>query len=183
MKRYYFRIYKRLKDVIFGRALMIFALSFLLSLLPSSILKTARWPWILIALASLLLAILAAVMARSSYVEVTDRGLEIKTLFGEIFVPYSDILEVSYGVFGKIFKPAQQNWSQRMFLEPFWFEPVVVIKPRKFLYDYFSLRLLFGKYLFEPEEKGLVLLVNNPLELSTRLSSILQELRLQKEKK
>ncbi len=181
-KRYSFLTHKRLKDTIFGRALMIFFISGFMALLPGSLLRLARWPWVMMALASFLLAILVAVIARSSYVEVTGEGLEVKSLFGEFFIPYGDIVEASYGIFGKIFEPARQNWSQRIFLQPFWFEPVLVLKLREFPYDYTSIRLLFGKYLFEPEKKVLALLVKDVPELSARVNSALQELRLQKEK-
>lgn len=182
MKKYVFLTHKRLKDSIQGWAFLLFAISSLLSLLPSSLLKTARWPWVLIALASFSLAILVSIIARSSHVEPKDKGLEIKSLFGEIFIPYDEILEVSYGVFGKIFEPVHQNWSQRIFLQPFWFEPVVVLRVEEFPYDYTNIKLLFGKYLFEPEKKVLVLLVNDVPELGARISSALQEKRFKKEK-
>lgn len=182
MKKYVLLTHKRLKDSIQGWAFLLFAVSLLFSFLPSPILRTARGPWVLIALASFSLAVLVAIIARSSYAELTDRGLDIKTLFGEIFIPYDEILEVSYGVFGKFFEPAHQNWSQRIFLQPFWFEPVVVLKLEEFPYDYASLRLLFGKYLFEPRKNVLVLLVNDVPELGARISSILQERRIKKEK-
>ncbi len=182
MRRHSLLTHKRLRDMVFGRAIIIFAVSGLLALLPPSLLRTARWPWVLIALASLLLAILVAIMARSSYVEAKGEGLEVKSLFGEIFIPYQDIAEVSYGVFGKIFEPARQNWSQRIFLQPFWFEPVLVLRLREFPYDYASIRLLFGKYLYEPEKKVLALLVDEVPVLSARINSALQEMRLRKER-
>lgn len=181
-KRYAFLTYKRLKDTIWGKALLIFTVSLCFSLLPSHWLKTPRWPWILMALASFSLAALTALISRSSYVEPAAEGLEIKSLFGEIFIPYDEIVETYYGVFGKIFEPAHQNWSQRIFLQPFWFEPVIMLKLEEFPYDYASLRLLFGKYLFEPGKRFLVLLINEPTELNAKISSILQERRLQKAK-
>ncbi|MCS7287311.1 MAG: hypothetical protein RMK30_07415 [Anaerolineae bacterium] len=179
-KRYPFLTYERLKDTIRGKALLIFIVSLCFSLLPSPWLKMPRWPWVLMALASFSLAALTSLISRSSYVKLAAEGLEIKSLFGEIFIPYDEIVETYYGVFGKIFEPAHQNWSQRIFLQPFWFEPVIVLKLEEFPYDYASLRLLFGKYLFEPRKKILVLLVKEPTELNARISSILQERRLQK---
>ncbi len=182
MKRYALLTYKRLRDITFGQATLLFVISLAISLLPSSILTMPRWPWVLIAIASFSLAVFVSLMAHSSYAQLTDKGLEVKTLFGEIFLDYDDILEASYGVFGKYFEPINQNWSQRIFLQPFWFEPVLVLKVREFPYDYASLRLLFGKYLFEPKKGVLVLLVKDVPELGARMSSVLQERRLLKAK-
>jgi len=180
MKRYALLTYKRLWEITLGQAVLLFAISFAISLLPSSILTMPRWPWVLIAIASFSLAAFVSLMARSGYAQLTDNGLEVKSLFGEISVHYDDIEEASYGVFGKYFEPIHQNWSQRIFLQPFWFEPVLVLKVREFPYDYASLRLLFGKYLFVPEKRALVLLVSDVHELGARISSVLQEKRLPK---
>jgi len=182
MKKYALLTYRRLQEITFGQAALIFVISFAISLLPSSILTMPRWPWVSIAIASFSLATIISLIARSSYAQLTDNGLEVKSLFGEISIKYDDIEEASYGVFGKYFEPIRQNWSQRIFLQPFWFEPVLVLKVREFPYDYASLRLLFGKYLFEPEKGVLVLLVNDVHELGARISSILQEKRLLKAK-
>ncbi len=182
MKKYALLVYRRLRDIIFWQATLLFVISFAISLLPSSILTKPRWPWALIAISSFSLVGFVSLMARSSYAQLTDKGLEVKTLFGEVSISYDDISEVSYGVFGRYFEPIHQNWSQRIFLQPFWFEPVLVLKVREFPYDYASLRLLFGKYLFEPQKGVLVLLVNDVHELGARMSSAIQERRLPKAK-
>ena len=179
MKKHHFLLYKRLREMLLTPALLIFIVALAAALLPSPALKARRGIWFLLAGASFLLTILIWLVSRSGYVQVAEEGLEVKSLLGEINIPYKAIESVSLTVFGKVFEPARQNFSQRMFLHPFWFETVLALKLKEFPFSPLGVRLLFGKYLYEPRKKILALLVEDWQELNLKVNASLERRRLE----
>ncbi|HDN79770.1 MAG: hypothetical protein DRI61_04110 [Chloroflexi bacterium] len=177
MKKHYFLIPRHLQEVIHLPSLLIFAISLAVVLVPSSIVETNRWAWSVIAVASLLLKLFTKLISHFAYVEAGEDNLQIRSLLGEIIIPYENIANSYLSMFGKIFEPAKQTWSQRLFLHPFWFKTVIVLEPGEFPFSYKGVRLLFGKYLFEPRKKVLALLVTDWQELNLRISAALEKKR------
>ena len=176
-KKYRFVTYRRLKESIFTPALLIAIVSLLLAFLPNPPLRSSRWLWGVIAGASLLLCLWLVIIERAAGVQVSERGIRVSSLLGSIEIPYDEIEDVSLSIFGKVFDPAEQSFSQRIFLHPLWFETVLVLKLKKFPYSYGSLRALFGKYLFEPRKNVVALAVEDWQELNVHISGAIEEKR------
>jgi len=171
--------YRRFQQMLFTPLMLLLLTSSALYVLPIPAFMNYRTYWLIIALVALVTLILCILMRRCSYVVLGEQGIEIKGLFRHLTVPYNQVKCTRLDVFGRLFRPEKQNWSQRSFLEPFWGETVVVVELKKLPLEEGLIRLLFGKYLFEPERKSLVLLVDNWIMLRTKLDAVLEQKRLE----
>lgn len=136
-------------------------------------------PWdVAIALSTLLtlaITLFAWIARRLAYVEVRPTHIRLVTPLLRLVISYRRLRRAYTARFADLFPPATFKWADKRFLEPFFRRTVVVLEMHGYPLPPTLLRLFLPATMFSPREDGLVLLVDDWMELSTALDSHRQQ--------
>jgi hypothetical protein len=121
------------------------------------------------------LTLLSPILA---YVQILDDHLRLQTPIYRLKVPYEHILNTRPVEVQKMFPPSKLSSNQRSILRPFYGRTALAIDLQGLPPPNFLLRLFFHRFTFSPDTLGLVLLVEDWLGLSRRLTTKVDEWRM-----
>jgi hypothetical protein len=115
---------------------------------------------------------------RQAYVQPRDDHLRVQTPVFRLKIRYKQIINTRPVKMGRIFSPTSLPMGQRRFLSPLFGLTALTIdlneQPRFLAFH----RLFFHQFMFSPDTPGLVLLVEDWIELSQTLSSRIDAWRM-----
>jgi hypothetical protein len=117
------------------------------------------------------LALLVFLIRNMTYVQASQDHLRLMTPFLRLNISYRRIRTVQPVEFQRLFPPQKASWAQRRFLQPFYGMTVLAVELTDYPLNPALLRLFLPQSMFSPRTKGLVLVVNDWLALSTELSN------------
>jgi hypothetical protein len=124
---------------------------------------------------------LYGLMARGmAYVQCFPRYLRIQTPILPLNISYRRIEETRLVQIGKVFSFEQEKAARRTWPETYWGMTAVTIDLNSLPANEKWLRLWFDRYLFSPETRGFVFLVEDWQEFSRQLNAALGRYRAQR---
>lgn len=119
------------------------------------------------------LAFLLFLMRGMGYVQAGPDHLRVMTPFLRLKISYRRIRTTHPAEFSHLFPPSKSKWADRRLLEPFYGKTVLVVELGQFPISQSVLHLFLPRVMFSPQAKGLVLVVQDWMALSTELESYL----------
>jgi hypothetical protein len=161
-------VYRRLFQMWFWPSLLLLAAAVLLLILDP--LDLGEWRWVLIPvvlIASLLTVF--AIMARMTYVQAHPRALRLRTPLLPMVISYGRLNTIRTTPFKAQYPPEQLSWSQRRLAEKLYGRTSLLVELNSYPLSPRILSLLLGRFLLPLNSTGLVLLVEEWLQLSNEI--------------
>lgn len=156
--------YRRLFGMWFWPSLWLLVASAILLALDPLLLGRWRWAWIPLILVTGCL-IVYAVMARAAYVCADPGALCIRAPLLPLAISYGSLKTTRTTPFRAQYPPERLSWSQRQLAKSLYGRTCLLIELDNYPVSRRKLALL-GRFLFPVDSTGIVLLVENWLQLS-----------------
>jgi hypothetical protein len=141
-------------------------------LLPPSIAQSnLRHLALIPAFAGIVLALYGALARSRSSVTLRAKSLRIRTAFYPLVVSYKRIDDISSIPITDLFEKRKERAARRTWPRGYWGMTAVVVELKSYPLSERWLRLWIDKYLFIPNGKGFVFLVDEWMTLSNQLES------------
>jgi len=112
-----------------------------------------------------------ALLARQAHVSCHPNRFTIHTPFYPVAFSYSRIEMIRPVLFHSIYPPEKEKSARRNLYQTIWGKTVIVVTLKSFPLPLWWIRLWFHPYLLHPEEKALILPVEDWMGLSRQLES------------
>ena len=133
---------------------------------------TANNLWIMAgAIVLILIGILSFIARYFNYVQPFPTHIKLVTPLLRLNISYKRVVSVRSADLGKLFPARQQSWGQRQFLDPFYGMTAVTLNLKGYPLSLTVLKLFLPHYIFSPDYKGFVFLVQDWMALSTEFDS------------
>jgi hypothetical protein len=106
-----------------------------------------------------------------AYVQVHPSYLKIATPFLRLKISFCRMKSIHPALVQQLFPTKEAGWSQRSFLEPLYGKTAIVFELNGYPLDPILLRFFLPVQMFSPASTGLVILVNDWMQLSTEFDS------------
>jgi hypothetical protein len=143
-----------------------------------------RWPgpalsgWLLAGgLAALMYTSFNLLSSHWAWVQAYHDHIRLRTPIYRLNISYRRVLNIRPVAFSKIFPPSEWGPSDRRLLEPYRGATALSVDLHGWPLHPILLRLFFSRYFFSPETTGIVLLVEDWMDLSNTIHAGLQAWR------
>ncbi len=161
-------VYQRVYDMWFWPALLVFAGTVALLVLQPPLLGDVVWAFVPVTLITAGLAFYA-LLARFATVQAHPKALRIRTHFFPLVISYGRLNVIRTTPFKVHYPPDKLSWSQRRVVEKLYGHTCILVELRGYPVSRLMLRLLVNRFLLPPNMDGLVLLVQDWLQLSNEI--------------
>jgi hypothetical protein len=160
--------YRRLFQMWFWPSLLLLAAAAALLVLDP--LGLGEWRWVLapVVLIAGMLTVFA-LMARAAYVQAHPRALRLRTPLLPMVISYGRLNTIRTTPFKAQYPPEQLSWSQRQLAEKLYGRTCLLVELTGYPVSRRILALLLGRFLLPLNSTGLVLLVEEWLQLSNEI--------------
>lgn len=114
----------------------------------------------------LTIAAFALLSRKAAYVQAYTDHFRLVTPFLRLKISYRRLTGVRATQFQSLFAPQRLNFFERGALQPFYSATVVLVELSAYPLGKHTMRLFLPKRIFSPDQKGLVLLVDDWMSLS-----------------
>jgi hypothetical protein len=166
--RFTLLVYRRLFQMWFWPSLLLLAAAITLLVLDPLGLGERRWVLAPVVLIAGLLTV-SAIMARMAYVQAHPRALRLRTPLLPVVISYGRLNTVRTTPFKAQYPPEQLSWSQRQLAEKLYGRTCLLLELTGYPMSRRILSLLLGRFLLPLNSTGLVLLVEEWLQLSNEI--------------
>lgn len=172
-------VYRRLFQMWFWPSLLLLVLSVVLLFLDPPLL--GDWGWVLIPVI-LVAAFVAfyAIMARATYVQAHRKAIRIRTPLVPLVISYGRLKMTRTTPFKAQYPPERLTWSQRQLATKLYGRTCLLIELNGYPISRRVLSLLLGRFLIPLDTVGLVLLVEDWLQLSNEIDGARAEWVMQR---
>ncbi|TAK11114.1 MAG: hypothetical protein EPO32_13385 [Anaerolineae bacterium] len=114
---------------------------------------------------------------RMAYVQVKSDHVLIATPLLRMKISFRRMKSLRPMELGQMYDPRRLSWADRRFLLPYFGRTILTIGVREYPHSMGVMKLFLPKYMFNPKEKGFVLLVSDWMRLSTEFDSMIDSFR------
>jgi len=107
----------------------------------------------------------------TSYVQPRKDHLRLQTPIYRVMISYRRVLGTRPVDLTKLYPPASLRSSQRRLIQPLFGKTAIVVDVQELPVPRLVMRLFLNRFFFSPDHTGLVLLVDQWMELSKQLST------------
>lgn len=117
-------------------------------------------------------SLFAFIVRKSAYVQAASDHLKLVTPFYRVNISYQRMRSLHPALIMRIFPAGKQGWAENNYLEPFSNFTALILELNSYPLNPRLLRLFFPRQIFSPYSRGLVLLVDDWMALSTEVDSL-----------
>jgi hypothetical protein len=161
-------VHRRLFRMWFWPSMLLLVAAVLLLVFDPLLLGTWRWALLPLTLVSGLLTVYA-VMARAAYVQAHPKALRLRTPLLPLVISYGRLNTVRTTPFKAQYPPERLSWSQRQLAEKLYGRTCLMVELTGYPISRRLLSLILGRFLLPIDSTGLVLLVEDWLQLSNEI--------------
>jgi hypothetical protein len=168
--RFSLLVYRRLFEMWFWPSLLLFAAAAALLILDP--LALGQWRWVfapVVLIAAVLMGV--ALLARMAYVQAHPRALRLRTPLLPMVISYGRLNTIRTTPFKVQYPPEQLSWSRRQLAQKLYGHTCLLVELSGYPMPRRILSLLLGRFLLPLNSTGLVLLVEEWLQLSNEIES------------
>jgi hypothetical protein len=161
-------VYRRLFQMWFWPGLLLLAAAATLFILDPLGLGDWRWVFLPVVLIAGLLTGLA-ILGRAAYVQAHPRALRLRTPLLPMVISYGRLNTIRTTPFKAQYPPENLSWSQRQLAEKLYGRTCLLVELNSYPMSRRILSLFLGRFLLPMNSTGLVLLVEEWLQLSNEI--------------
>jgi hypothetical protein len=161
-------VYRRLFRMWFWPSMLLLVVAILLLVFDPLLLGRWRWAFLPLIFVTGLLTVYA-LLARIAYVQAHPKALRIRTPLLPLVISYGRLNTVRPTPFKAQYPPNRLSWSQRQLAEKLYGRTCLLVELTGYPVSRHLLSLLLGRFLLAIDSIGLVLLVEDWLQLSNEI--------------
>lgn len=122
---------------------------------------------------SVLGTVFALLVRKLAYIQVKSDHVLLATPFMRLKVPFRILKSLRPIELGSLYDPRRLSWADRRFLLPYYGQTVMSLLVKDYPRPLGVLKLFLPRFMFNPKERGFVLLVKDWMGLTTEVDSML----------